>query len=78
MERDRSSERNRELERERRSWREMEHSEGHRKEFSMFVDNIPRNLNQFGLKGIFQKVAERVTPTFPSEKIKETKEGLRL
>ena len=51
------------MEREKRCWREKEVSKGNRKEFSAFVGNIPQNLNQFGLKGVFQKVG-RVSDTY--------------
>jgi len=38
-------------------------SEGSRKEFTVFVQNIPQNLDQYGLKGIFQR-AGKVSDTY--------------
>lgn len=35
-----------------------EYHEAPNREFSIFVDNLPFNLDKFGLKGIFSKVGK--------------------
>ncbi|KAJ8434196.1 hypothetical protein Cgig2_004667 [Carnegiea gigantea] len=47
----------------RRNWKGKRVNEGNRKEFTIFVQNIPQNLDQYGLKGIFQG-AEKVSDTY--------------
>jgi len=43
---------------------------GSRHGFSVFVDNLPQNLDRYGLKGIFRKAGRVIDSYIPAKQVR--------